>query len=189
MRRRAHGFTLPELMVAVALLGILSVLAWRGIDGMQMALRRTEAGAARWQAVARALDKLVVDLRQVTREPLPLDTKPRAAWAGVAAPAGDHMEFMRAPLVAGQPLRRIGYRLHEGRLELLLWPDASAADAPPRAETLLEAVSGFEVRYLGGDLRWHERWPQAQLEAAPRAVRVRIALAEGEHIERVVALP
>lgn len=189
MNARARGFTLPELMVAVALLGILSVLAWRGIDGMQATLRRTEATAARWQAVARAVDKVVVDLRQVTQQPLPLDTKPRAAWFGNAAPAGDRIEFMRAPLIDGQTLRRLGYRLQDGRLELLLWPTAAGVDAAPLAEPLLEAVTGFEVRYLGGDLRWHESWPLPQLEAAPRAIRLRIALAEGERIERVVALP
>ena len=66
---------------------------------------------------------------------------------------------------------------------------AAGVDAAPLAEPLLEAVTGFEVRYLGGDLRWHESWPLPQLEAAPRAIRLRIALAEGERIERVVALP
>ena len=186
---RTRGFTLPELLVAVALLGIVSIMAWRGVDGLQRTVQHREVATARWREVARGLDKVVIDLRQVTVHPLSIDQQPPSAWHGQPGQDGDTLQFLRAPLIDGQPLQRMGYRRRDGRLEMLLWPAGSAADAPPQAEPLIEAVAGFEVRFLGGDLRWHDVWPLKQLDPVPRAIAVRIALAEGGQLERVVALP
>ncbi|MDP9900577.1 PulJ/GspJ family protein [Variovorax ginsengisoli] len=33
-RQRAHGFTLIELMVAIAAMALLALMSWRGVDGM-----------------------------------------------------------------------------------------------------------------------------------------------------------
>jgi len=34
MKRRIHGFTLVELLVAISILGMVAVLGWRGLDGI-----------------------------------------------------------------------------------------------------------------------------------------------------------
>jgi general secretion pathway protein J len=58
--RRARGFTLVELLVALFALALLAVMTWRGLDGMSRAQAQTEAradevltlqvGLAQWSA-------------------------------------------------------------------------------------------------------------------------------------------
>lgn len=63
--RRARGFTLLELLVALFALALLAVLSWRGLDGMARAQERTseradevlalQTGLAQWSADLEAL--------------------------------------------------------------------------------------------------------------------------------------
>ena len=49
--RRAHGFTLVEVLVALSLMAVLALLSWRGLDSM---LRTRDSTGARINAVALA---------------------------------------------------------------------------------------------------------------------------------------
>ena len=65
---RSAGFTLVEVLVAVAIMALLAVMAWRGLDGMSRAQTRTQsysddvsalqAGLAQWNADLDALTQL-----------------------------------------------------------------------------------------------------------------------------------
>ena len=59
-RRSRRGFTLVELMVAIAVMALMALLSWRGLDGMSRAQTQTQArsdeilvlqaGLAQWKA-------------------------------------------------------------------------------------------------------------------------------------------
>jgi general secretion pathway protein J len=64
-RSRSAGFTLVEVLVALALMAAMATIAWRGIDGM---LRSREISQQRLQATERlqtALAQWETDLRQL----------------------------------------------------------------------------------------------------------------------------
>ena len=69
MTRKACGFTLVELLVAVAILAIIGVMAFVGlnrvIDQQQLARQRTE----RWQDIQLAMRLIVQDLAQLHPRP------------------------------------------------------------------------------------------------------------------------
>jgi general secretion pathway protein J len=54
-----HGFTLIEVLVAISVMALMSLMAWRGIDGMLRTqnglqtraddIRTLQAGLAQWQ--------------------------------------------------------------------------------------------------------------------------------------------
>src|SRR5262245_54753524 len=56
--RRARGFTLIEVMVAVSILALVSVLVWSSFRTTTNAKERIEAGGARYHTVRLALERL-----------------------------------------------------------------------------------------------------------------------------------
>jgi general secretion pathway protein J len=66
---RQRGFTLVELLVAIAVMALLSVMAWRGLDGMQRAQAQTRAHAEQVQVWRAALAQWSADLEASTLLP------------------------------------------------------------------------------------------------------------------------
>ncbi len=68
-RRRVGGFTLVELLVALAAMALLSAMAWRGIDAMGRAQSSTQAFGADVQALQAGLGQWTSDLDAVAVMP------------------------------------------------------------------------------------------------------------------------
>ncbi|MCO5105875.1 MAG: prepilin-type N-terminal cleavage/methylation domain-containing protein [Burkholderiaceae bacterium] len=63
-RRAARGFTLLELLVAVALLSVLAVLTWRGMDSVLRGRDRIVASSDDLRALTVAMTQMEEDLRR-----------------------------------------------------------------------------------------------------------------------------
>jgi general secretion pathway protein J len=61
----SHGFTLIEVLVAIVLVTILSLLAWRGLDGMGRAAEQTATHEQSLQRIEIALAQWTADLDAV----------------------------------------------------------------------------------------------------------------------------
>ena len=95
-------------------------------------------------------------------------------------------EFNLEPGSAGQ---RLGYRFRDGVIEVLYWSSYDRARATePNVYPLLAAVARFRLAYLAKDGAWLANWPVAGDAELPRAARVELVLANGESIERWMAL-
>lgn len=181
MRRQA-GLTLIEILVAASLLALLGVLGWRGLDASARTSARVESSAARWQAIALACERLGNDVRQAVGVPgRDADGRETPAWV---QPAGATEVTLTRSGDDGDSPRRVTYRWRDGRLELLTWP-AFDAPAASRSHVLLEAIAGVEFAVLDPALRWHSSWSPQAAQRLPRALRLRLQLAEGGTIERI----
>lgn len=201
--KQRNGFTLIEIIVAVAIMALVSVIAYRGLSAMLTARERIASENERLRDLAQAMARIDADFSAVVDRSI-RDSYGVEKAAFIGAPDGLEeagaavvMTRMGAPAHAGKlaDLQRIGYRVKEGRLELLSWPALDQAPrATPNPSTLLENVSRIELRYLDGQNRWQNKWPQLTAgggppESLPRGVQLVLTMASGASYTRTIALP
>ena len=212
MRGRG-GFTLLELVVALAVFAVLATLAYGGLRQVLQARERLEAVDRELAAVQQAFAALERDLLQAADRPVRDalgDELP--AFVGRGEPGeGPVLELTRA----GRPnpvglrrshLERVAYALQGGRLERWSWEALDRAPgALPYREVLLEGVRSLRLRFLGpsgsgpaGD-GWQPDWPPPSLPASraggeggapalPRAVELELELEGWGALRRLLAV-
>jgi general secretion pathway protein J len=193
--RRARGFTLVEALVAVAILALVATIAWRATAAMTDSEARLASESARWRRLDALITRMEADMRKAIPRSARHGSLIEPAWlAGPADAAGNtSLVFTRAGADSidepGSGGQRVGYRLRDGRIELLYWPAIdNVATRDPAAYALVDGVSRFHVVQLGADARWTDHWPVSGVDGVPRGVRLDIELADGSVIERWLAL-
>ena len=203
------GFTLVEALVAIAILGVVAVLAWRATDTMTGSEAAVSAESRRWQDLDAVLARMEADMRDAlprvgeapgylsARGATVADSAVAAVapgWAAALDENGDTvLSFSRggpgAPDEPGAGGQRVGYRLHGHTLEVLYWPQLD--DAPgtePAIYALAQGIRRFRVLQLTRTGTWSPSWPLAGDDPIPRGVRIEITQADGSVIERILAL-
>jgi len=188
---RTTGFTLVEVLLALAIFGVISILAYRAMSALTDGESRLAAEAQRWRALEGLFTRFEADIRQAVPRASRLGAGIEPAWLALPADSAGNAalvftragaEFADEPGIAGQ---RIGYRLRGHTVEIAYWPRLdNAADKAPAVYTLAGGVSGFRIAYLNRAGAWRDSWPVQGEAAIPRAVRVDLTLDSGEAIER-----
>jgi general secretion pathway protein J len=168
--KTGRGFSLLELLVAVALLALLAALGFRGLSSILDAEAHVQAETRRWSELAVVMGQLGQDLSLALARPV-------ATAAGELAIT--RLGESDAGALQSGP-RRVSYRLRGATLEYQVGPSASP---------ILENVAALEVRALGPDGAWAPLRPApGQAELMPRALEAQIVLAGGERITRLFIL-
>jgi general secretion pathway protein J len=191
-RRRAGGFTLLELLVAITVLSLVSLIAWRGLDSLVHTRERLQPEADEVRELLVAFGQIERDLAQVVNTAfVPLSAAPVVFRGGAAA----GFEMIRiAPATEGVPsaVQLIIYELRDGRLVRLSSAPTTSLDAAPStalAETvLLGDVQALQVRVWQPGRGWAP--PEAVASPNPRAAAPGLELilerADGRQYRRVL---
>lgn len=189
-----RGFTLLELLVALAVFAVVAVMAYGGLQGMLDAREHTRQSALRLGELQFAVSLFADDLRQsVPRGVRDAYGDPLPALAGER----DGIELTRAghanPVEARRAsIQRVRWGVESGALARWSWPvlDRTPGSVPAERR-LLEGVRGLELEYRIGET-WRRQWPPDGAAAPPplpRAVRVTLDLADWGTVQRLVLLP
>ncbi len=197
-RAAAAGFTLLELLVALIVFAIMSAIAYGGLNRIFAVRERIDAENRKWRELTLVFGRLEEDIGQaVNRTYLDSFGTRKSALIGHAQLVGvDDANLSLIRMGAGgstgvaADMSHVGYRLREGRLELMQWP---ALDLPPRAvptvHVLMQEVQAFELAFMNEKGVWEDKWePDASASVLPRAVQISLTLAGGTRVKRVVAL-
>ncbi|WP_209048972.1 PulJ/GspJ family protein [Pseudomonas aeruginosa] len=202
-RRRQAGFTLIEVMVAIMLMAIVSLMAWRGLDSIARASAHLEDSTEQGAALLRALNQLERDiaLHSAIREETGLPSGDEPIRAGDSLPPGLalkrlseiplRLDIVRASTEPGAPPQRVRWWRQGKVLYRAASPSGDRLPLPPLAErvAVLDDVSRFEIRaWVPG-----KGWTRLPARSKVRASGLEISLARVtrngvERYRRVVAL-
>ena len=188
------GFTLLELLVALAILALLSVLGYRAVVALTDSEVRLTMEAMRWRSLDQLFTRLESDMRQAQPRAIRVSGANEPAWIGSTDAEGNaDVRFSRAgaefTIEAGSGGQRLGYRFREGMVEVVYSPYLDiGAQTPSTAFVLADGITRFHVSYLDPAGGWRDHWPMRNDPPLPRAVRVELGLAGGETVERWLTL-
>ncbi len=194
MSRFRSGFTLVEVLVAVAIFALAAGLALGGMNAITRARTQLDADLARLAALQFAIGLIERDLRGIAN-------RPARVGYGPARPAldgrSDGLELSRYGAVGilaqeQSDIARIAYQLDGDQLLRLRYPVLDRGPAVvPSMDTLLDRVERVEWRYLGArGAQPLSQWPPPRVAAGlPRAVELRIQTTDMGEIRRLFELP
>lgn len=201
LRYRA-GFTLLELLVAMAIFALLSVMAYAGLSTVLTANQVLEAHMERLSEIQRSVTFLSRDIRQTVnrairdtygdnKQPLigasEFDTLGipviELTRIGYANPLGTKRSF----------LQRVAYRVEEETLFRNSWRVLDQAqDSEAYALAICHDVEALQLRYLDRENNWHDQWPpidpEYQGSVLPKAIEVSLTLVDWGKVVRLLPL-
>ncbi|HEY9201512.1 MAG TPA: type II secretion system minor pseudopilin GspJ [Gammaproteobacteria bacterium] len=177
----SRGFTLIEVVIAMAIFAILSALAYSGLQSVIDSKSHTEAGLERLQAVQMSMLTLSNDLQQIA---------PRAAQDALggnlhklSTQSSEYLvEFTRSgwrnPAESPRSsLQRVAYKLDEDRLIRIYWSHVDRADEERRVErVLIDNIESLQLRFLNEQQEWTEDWPEAAVLTSSNESPVPLAI-------------
>jgi general secretion pathway protein J len=179
------GFTLLELLVALAIFGLLAAMSYSGLQAVLKQQAHTEQAADRLGE----LQKLYLIMQRDIEQIVPRTVRDEFGDAQQPLVGGDALQLTRGGWrnPAGRQrstLQRVGYAYDDEQLVRYSWSVLDRAqDSEPLEQPLIDDVERMGLRYLDGNDEWREQWPDAvaainadpaDIPALPKAVEVTI---------------
>ncbi|MDX9739848.1 MAG: type II secretion system minor pseudopilin GspJ [Gammaproteobacteria bacterium] len=160
--RRSTGFTLLELLIALAIFAIMSVVAYGGLRTVLEARDRAAASADRLAELQLAFTIIGRDFEQAIDRPIRDEFGDREpAMQGTE----DGLELTRGGWrnpagLQRSELQRVAYSLEGEELLRQTWQVLDRTQgSEPRSTALLAGVEELSLRYLDANREWRDFWP------------------------------
>ena len=174
---RQSGFTLLELVIALAIFAVLGLASWGLFDGVVRVQQGTTAHEREFRRLQRAMAVIERDLMQVTEQPMVLGQR--------------HLQLQRShwrnPLDQPRSERQtLIYQLEDG----VLWRESLGEGTPtPQRQKLLGDVRQLSWRLFDRQRGWRDEWPSSDDASVPLAVELQVSVGRFDSIRRVLLLP
>ena len=200
MMRRQYAFTLIELLVAMTIFAVLAVISYRTLDSLFKTREHLNVQSSRLRDVALLFARLESDFSVAIARPVrnadnqlddALRLSPLLPAANDASLAFTRSGFGGSVGASSAP-QRIGYRLKDGTLELVMWPALDMAPrSVPQAHAALTDVREAKWRAMDRAGNFVAEWRSTGAGGAtyfPTALELSVTLATGEQYTRLFTL-
>ena len=201
MNPSQKGFTLIEVMVAIMLMALVSLIAWRGLDSVTRADSHLRASTEQTEELLRSLNQLERDVALRAASQLREPSLGESDEAEPDSPAplsvrssdskGFRLEVIRSAPAPGVGLQRVrwwlkGDTLYRAEAEVR---DRYPLPAPKNGVAVLGRVSDLQVRVWNPDKGWRQLSGNRQDNPPGLEIRLVRQTPQGEERYRQVLGP
>lgn len=196
--RDNRGFTLLELLIAISIFALLSLMAYSALSSAVRQRQQGEEESYQLKGLQMGLLMLERDLQQAVDRPVQVGPTQEPAFEFV--PLDDRMSFTHTgwsnPL--SQPrsqLQRVAYRYEKGKLYRDSWFNLDRlVDEPVQEAVLLDDLEEWKLRFMNLSRQWQDSWPPRDAngvvtESLPLAVEFSFKKKGWGEIRRLIRLP
>lgn len=184
-----RGFTLIEILVALAVFAVIALISYRGLDTVLNAKARVDTEMRFWRDVGLVFDRIETDFSQISTVNR-IDTSGKLRPPLRAGNLADQLLFEMTRFDGAREPVHVAYRLREQKLELLLWKFNAKGEevGTPDVHLLIDNIEACRLSYLDSKGAWSDKWPATANESRPQGVRIELQVAGRGTFERMFAL-
>ncbi len=193
-----RGFTLIEVLVALAVFGVLSALAYMTLGQTLSNADLLTERMDRLQAIQRTMNRLSTEFLQAAPRSVRADLgqyEPalQSSFASDFALQITHGGWPNSAGVPRSTQQRTAYRVEDEELVRYHWNvlDRTASNIPV-ATVLLDELESLTFRFLQTNGEWVDQWPPVNVQTSsnttmlPRAVEITLVLPDEGELIRIV---
>ena len=195
--KKINGFTLIELMVAIMIFAVISVISYRTISSLVTTKQIVTASQDKWGSIAKGVAKIDSDWNRaiplVVRDANGMVLPSILGKNTLNGPFDSQLEmtisgFLGNDVYGSTPPQRIGFRFDKGKLYLVTWPVLNrTTNTQPRLDLLIDNVEDFHVSFMYTDRNWYDTWPSessSDITSLPPGFKIILHMNSGESIMR-----
>ncbi len=190
-RHREAGMTLIEILIAMSIMAILSVLGYKAFSNLLIARESLMATSQRWVDLARGFRRVETDIARLPTAAAQEDAR-RDGQRGLplrldSGGSAGHLELQVFSGMTPEGRETIRYQAGDG----LTW-QAQKQGVSKLASPWRVFPAGYQVswRVMGADGSFTEVWPrEGESSALPRALEMHVVMPDGTGVTRLWNLP
>lgn len=193
---KRSGFTLVELMVAIIIFAIISIISYRTLSSLVTTKQVVTNTQDKWSGVVNTISLI----GNAWSRSIPLVVRDENGTLIPAVIGKDKLErssdaqleltlsgYIHDPIFGSIRPRRLGFRFTNGKLYLVTWPVLHRVrTTQPQIDLLMDNVTSFQQSFIYPDKQWRNEWPPAgePIDTLPVGLKVTIVMKSGETIIR-----